>query len=80
MSDLDNAPLPPPEQNGCVTAIMVLVGVGLLLPGLCAVIFGVGYLRDAHFDSSLMALVLVGLLVGFFGIMLIWAAIRRSRP
>jgi hypothetical protein len=80
MSDPDNAPLPPlPERDGCLTALMVLVGIVLLLPGLCAVILGVGYFRDSQFDSSLMAIILLCLLVGFGGIMLIRAAIRGPR-
>jgi hypothetical protein len=80
VSDPDNAPLPPPpERDGCLTLLMVLVGIVLLLPGLCAVIFGVAYLRDSHFDSSLMAIILLCLLVGFGGIMLIRAAIRGPR-
>jgi len=29
----------PPQRNGCLTAFMVLVGVVLLLPGLCTMIF-----------------------------------------
>ena len=47
MSDTENPPpaspptgMPPP-RSGCLTAFMVLVGIVLLLPGLCAVIFGV---------------------------------------
>jgi hypothetical protein len=80
MSDPDNAPLPPPaERDGCLTALMVLVGIVLLLPGLCAVILGLAYFRDSHFDSSLMAIILLCLLVGFGGIMLIRAAIRGPR-
>jgi hypothetical protein len=59
---------------------MVLVGIVLLLPGLCAAIFGVGSLIDIqHYDSMFTVPILFGLLVGFGGIMLIRAAIRRSR-
>ena len=58
---------------------MVLVGIVLLLPGLCAVIFGVAYFRDSHFDSSLTAIILLCLLVAFGGIMLIREAIRGPR-
>ena len=51
----------------------------MLLPGLCALIFGGLSLGDSHVDSTVISLVLLGLLVGFGGIMLIWAAIRGPR-
>ena len=85
MSAPDSPPLPPPTEappprNGCLTAVMVLVGMVLLLPGLCAAIFGVGSLIDIqHYDSMFTVPILFDLLVGFGGIMLIRAAIRRSR-
>jgi hypothetical protein len=71
---------PPPPRNGCLTAFMVLVGVVLLLPGLCAAIFGVGSIIDIqHYDSMFTVPILIGLLVGFAGIMLIRAAVRGPR-
>lgn len=85
MSDPDGPPLPPstetppPRRSGCLTAFMVLVGIVMLLPGLCALIFGAMSLGDSHFDSTLGSLVLVGLLVGVFGIIMIRAAIRGPR-
>jgi hypothetical protein len=72
--------LPPREQrSGCATAFMVLAGVLLLLPGLCAIIFGVGALTDSSFDQTLAVLVLFGLFVGFLGIMLIRTGIKGPR-
>jgi hypothetical protein len=95
MSDPNNPPgsppvPPPPEmpplppRSGWVTALMVLVGVILLLPGLCALGFGVLSLSEpgsgaAPIMPSIMPFVVVGLLVGFGGIMLIRAAIRGRR-
>jgi hypothetical protein len=49
------------------------------LPGLCAVIFGVGSLTQSQYDSGFTPFILFGLLVGFGGIMLIRAAIRGSQ-
>jgi len=71
--------MPPQQQrSGCVTALIGLVGVILLLPGLCALIFMSG---SARLDSGLMSLVLVAFIVGAFGVLMIVAAIRRaSRP
>jgi hypothetical protein len=58
---------------------VVLVGIILLLPGLCAVIFGVGTLTSSRFDPTVVVLVILGLMVGFAGVMLIRSAIRGPR-
>jgi hypothetical protein len=58
---------------------MVIAGIIMLLPGLCALIFGAGSLFSSHPDSGFAPFVLVGLL-GFGGVMLIRAAIRGPRP
>ena len=86
MSD-NNTPVTPPEpsaapppRNGCLTAIMVIIGVILLLPGLCALGFGFAEMTNSRSDPTVMLLVMLGLLVGFGGIMLIRAAIRGPRP
>jgi hypothetical protein len=63
-----------------MTAILVFVGVVLLLPGLCALLFGADALLESHPEPIIMSLVLLGLLVGLGGIMLIRAAVRRPRP
>jgi hypothetical protein len=79
MSDPRLAPLPPPQRDGCLTVLMVLVGIVLLLPGLCALVFGAASLTQSRFDPGFMPFVIIGLLVGFGGIMLIRAAIRGPR-
>ena len=70
---------PPAQRHGCATAIMVIFGIILLLPGLCAILFGVGALADHSTDPTLVVLVLFGLLVGFAGVMLLRSAIRGPR-
>ena len=70
---------PPPRRSGCATAFMVLVGVILLLPGLCALIFASAALTERSFPSDLVPFIVVGLLVGFVGVILIRAAIRGPR-
>jgi hypothetical protein len=71
---------PPPPRSGCATAFMILVGAILLLPGLCALIFGGIALTDPKYiSSSDVSFVMVGLLAGFIGILLIWTAIRGRR-
>jgi hypothetical protein len=58
---------------------MVIVGIILLLPGLCALIFGADALNASRPDPTVLTLVMIGLLVGAGGIFLIWAAIRGPR-
>jgi hypothetical protein len=70
---------PPGQRSGCLTAFMIVAGIILLLPGLCAVIFGVGSLAYMHFDQDVMGLVTLGLVIGFGGVMLIVSAIRGRR-
>jgi hypothetical protein len=72
--------LPPPAQrNGCLTALMIIAGLIMLLPGLCAIIFGVGSLTGSSMDPIVTVLVVLGLFVGFLGIMLIRAATKSPR-
>jgi hypothetical protein len=71
---------PPPPRNGCLTAFMVVVGIILLLPGLCALVFGVASLTAPRSDPGFTPFILIGLLVGVGGIVLIRAAIRGPRP
>jgi len=59
---------------------MVIFGVILLLPGLCAIIFAGAALTERSFPSDFLSFILVGLLVGFAGVMLIRNAIRGPRP
>ncbi len=74
-------PRPAPERRGgCATAFMVIVGIVLLLPGLCAIIFGVGNLTESHPDSTVTSLAMLGLLIGAGGVALIWSATRGLRP
>jgi hypothetical protein len=71
------AGIPPPTQrSGCLSFFMVLMGILLLLPGLCALGFGASSLFSSHYESGLTPFIVVGLMVGFGGIMLIRAAIR----
>jgi uncharacterized membrane protein YjjB (DUF3815 family) len=59
---------------------MVIAGIILLLPGLCALIFAGAALAERSFPSDFVSFIVVGLLVGFAGVMLIRAAIRGPRP
>ena len=78
MSETGNGPTAPEPapRSGCLTALMVMVGIVLLLPGLCAVVFSLSSLGDPHFIDFLPVLG-VCLLVALGGVMLLRAA-RRS--
>ena len=70
-------PLPAPQQrSGCLVAFMIVTGLILLLPGLCALLFGFGVLSESKADPSILFLILLGLAVCFAGVMLIRAAIK----
>jgi hypothetical protein len=79
MSDRPPAPppSPPPARNGCLTALLIGLGILMLLPGLCAVlIVGLGPAHALNDPTTASAL------LGFFaiatsGIALIWWALRR---
>ncbi len=89
MSNPDNAPPQPPpgpppaprtKRSGWLTAIMVILGAIMLLPGLCALLFGgVSLIGDGRIESGIAPLVFLGLVVGIFGIVLITAAIQGRK-
>ena len=57
---------------------MVVVGIILLLPGLCAVLYGLGTPGALNFLHPNLQ-VLQGLLLGCLGLALLWFADRRGR-
>ncbi len=59
---------------------MIIFGVVLLLPGVCALVFGAIAISEKSFPSDFMGFIVTGLLAGFGGVMLIGAAIRGPRP
>jgi len=73
---LSETPSPPSSRSGCVTAFMVMFGVILLLPGICALIFVVD--SPSYLDSRVIPILVLALLAAFAGVMLIRAA--RKRP
>jgi peptidoglycan/LPS O-acetylase OafA/YrhL len=80
MSDTDRPPLapppvPPPPRSGCLTAFLVIVGVVLLLPGVCVLAVS----KDLYSDPLFGVVAIIASLVGIGGITLIWLAQRRPR-
>jgi len=64
-------PRSPPSRDGCLTVFMIIIGVILLLPGVCALIFAFA----PHYDSFFTPFVVLGLIVS----VLIRAAIRGPK-
>jgi hypothetical protein len=65
----------PPPRHGCLTALMVLVGIIFLLPGVCTLVFSGGNFRDPM--MSTIALVTFVIVMG--GVVLIALALRGQR-
>jgi hypothetical protein len=65
----------PPEGGGCQTGLMILIGIILLLPGLCTI-----YIVVLHPNRSgpLPILIMILIITIGGGIGLIWGAIRRG--
>ena len=86
----DSSPTPPavPPQiqqprSGCLTALMAIAGIFMLLPGLCALLFGgMSVVEGGQIPSDIASLVFLGLVIGIGGVVLIWAAImgRKAPP
>ena len=66
----------PQPRHGCLTAFMIIIGIILLLPGLCSLIFVFGGLVKSAED--LQFVIALGL-VGCGGVALIWWAIRGRK-
>ncbi|MDA9440983.1 hypothetical protein XH98_18180 [Bradyrhizobium sp. CCBAU 51745] len=86
MSTIDPPPPPPPaappQRSGCLTALMAVLGVIMLLPGLCALLFGgMSLVEGGKIDSDVAPLVSLGLLIAIGGAALIGLAIKgRKAP
>jgi hypothetical protein len=70
-----SAPGRPQGLGGCVVAFLVLVGIILLLPGLCSLVFIVSF--GGGGDSWLGLLWVVSFVVAASGILLIRFAFRN---
>jgi hypothetical protein len=81
MSDSTPPPPPPPpaQRNGCLTALMILVGAILLLPGICGVIVAGLDPHELMVDPNTLLAVLGLISLGVGGIVLIWLAVGRPR-
>jgi hypothetical protein len=58
---------------------MILIGIAMLMPGLCAIILVGLDPKEALVDSSYLMIILTCLAIGAGGVALIWAAAKRPR-
>ncbi|MDA9506767.1 hypothetical protein XI09_19470 [Bradyrhizobium sp. CCBAU 11386] len=73
-------PAPTDKRSGRLTALMAIAGIIMLLPGLCALLFGgMSVFEGGRIASDIAPLVFLGLVVGVGGAFLIWAAIMGRR-
>jgi drug/metabolite transporter (DMT)-like permease len=82
MTDFPQSPPPPPppaQRNGCITALMIVVGAILLLPGICGVIIAGLDPHELMVDPITLFAVLGLIAIGIGGGVLIWFALRRPR-
>ena len=71
---------PDPRRNPWVTALLILIGIVLLLPGLCSLVFSVAILADfgsIGSDPGVHALLVFCFLIGVGGVALIVFTFRR---
>jgi hypothetical protein len=59
---------------------MVIFGIIMLLPGLCALLFGgISVVDEGRIEAAIAPLVFLGLVAGAAGVALIWGAIRGRK-
>jgi len=75
------SPYPPPNQgpsrpeSGWVTGLLAVLGVILLLPGVCAIFFAVTF----EFDRTFLGLWAVCLLISAVGVITLYLTFRKPR-
>jgi hypothetical protein len=70
---------PPAGRSGCLTAFMVVAGIILLLPGVCASFFAYVSITSSRLDETVFQLMVISFLIALGGVALLVAAIRGRR-
>ena len=71
-----SSPPPPANQrSGCLTAFLILLGLIMLLPGVCGIIIVSTDMKAITRDGRVLSL----LAFGACGIVVIWLAVRPRR-
>jgi hypothetical protein len=74
---LPPVPTPDPARSGCLTAILIVMGIIMLLPGLCSLIFVFGGMVKSAQDVWFVGMMMT---VGAIGVSIIWWAVSRRGP
>jgi hypothetical protein len=73
---------PARKGDGCVLAILMVVGIGLLVPGLCAAVFALAVadklFRDLFSDARIAVLWFLSVAAGAAGVFLLARARRMA--
>ena len=77
MSVPEITPPEPKQGGGCGTVLLILIGLVLLLPGFCSLIFIGLSLQGSGGLRGFEGLWLFTFLIAALGITLIWQAVRR---
>ena len=72
-------PLPGPGHRGCLQVLAILLGLMLLLPGLCGIIIAGLDPHELMVDPNTLLAVLGLISLGVGGVALIWWAVTRRR-
>jgi hypothetical protein len=70
-------PQPDPSNRGCLQVLAILVGLVLLLPGLCGIIIAGLDPHELRVDPAVASGVFGLISLGVIGVILIWWAVRR---
>lgn len=72
-------PQPPSRRGGCLSVLLALLGIVLMPPGVCSLVFVVAFVGGGARDpGSIVGLWLFTFLLAAAGIALIVSAIRRA--
>jgi hypothetical protein len=77
MKNVTHYDAPPPHRSGCLVALLIGLGIILLLPGVCALVFVSSDPKGMLTDSTGLSLVIACMAVAAGGAALIWLAVRR---
>ena len=73
------APQPPNRRGGCLSVLLALIGVVLMLPGICSLVFLVGFVGGGGTSpGSIVGIWIFTFLLAAVGIALIVSGIRRA--
>jgi hypothetical protein len=70
---------PDPSNGGCLQVLAILLGLAMLLPGLCGIIIAGLDPHELMVDPNTLLAVLGLISLGVGGVALIWWAVRQRR-